>query len=65
MNTTKLMLTDRKSGCLKFRDVFLRDIGVDPFNLFTTAGACMEVFRAAFLKEYNNTHNYKSMGWLR
>ena len=66
-----------KAGCMQFRDAFMKDTGVDPYNYFTIAGACMEVFRTNFLKEntiaripingYRSTRNYsnKAMGWLQ
>ncbi|GAA6228949.1 uncharacterized protein LOC117597613 isoform X1 [Lates japonicus] len=36
-------------GCLKFREQFLGETGVDPFSSITIAGACMKVFRTNYL----------------
>ena len=55
----------------------MTDTGIDPFNFFTIAGACMEVFRTTFLSKntiaripvhgYRAMRNYsnKSMGWIK
>ena len=65
-----------KSGCMKFRDSFLADTGIDPFRSCTIDSACMHVFRTSHLKEktiarvppndYRSMRNYsnKSMGWI-
>ena len=39
-----------KSGCIKFRNVFITDTGIDPIQSCTIAGACMNVLRTSHLK---------------
>ena len=39
-----------KSGCIKFRNAFIRDTGIDPFQSCTIAGACMNVLHTSHLK---------------
>ena len=39
-----------KSGCIKFRNAFITDTGIDPFQSCTIAGACMNVLRTSHLK---------------
>ena len=65
-----------KSGCIKFRNVFITDTGIDPFQRCTIAGACMNVLRTSHLKPnsigrvpvngYRSLRNYsnKSMEWI-
>ena len=65
-----------KSSCMKFRDSFHTETGIDPFRSCTIAGACMHVFRTYHLKEktiarvpptaYISMRNYtnKSIGWI-
>ena len=36
-----------KSGCIKFRNAFIIDTGIDPFQSCTIAGACMNVLRTS------------------
>ena len=37
------------TGCIKFREEFLSETGVDPFSRITIASACMKVFVTNFL----------------
>ena len=65
-----------KSGCIKFRNAFITDTGIDPFQSCTIAGACMNVLRTSHLKPnsigrvpvsgYRSLRNYsnKSMEWI-
>ena len=65
-----------KSGCIKFRNAFITDIGIDQFQSCTIAGACMHVLRTSHLKPnsigrvpvngYSSLRNYsnKSMEWI-
>ena len=65
-----------KSGCIKFRNAFITDTGIDPFQSCTFAGACMNVLRTSHLKPnsigrvpvngYRSLRNYsnKSMEWI-
>ena len=65
-----------KSSCIKFRNVFITDTGIDPFQSCTIAGACMNVLRTSHLKpnsigrvpanRYRSLRNYsnKSMEWI-
>ena len=65
-----------KSGCIKFRNDFITDTGIDPFQSCTIAGACMNVLRTSHLKPssigrvlvngYGSLRNYsnKSMEWI-
>ena len=65
-----------KSGCIKFRNAFITDTGIDPFQSCTIAGACMNVMRTSHLKPksigrvpvsgYRSLRNYsnKSMEWI-
>ena len=39
-----------KSGCFKFRNTFITDTGIYPFQSCTIAGACMNVMRTSHLK---------------
>ena len=39
-----------KSGCIKFRNAFITDIGIDPFQSCTIAGACMNFLRTSHLE---------------
>ena len=39
-----------KSGCIKFRNAFITDTGIDPLQSCTIAGACMNVLRTSHLK---------------
>ena len=65
-----------KSGCIKFRNAFITDTGIDPFQSCTIAGACMNILRTSHLKPnsiarfpvngYRSLRNYsnKSMEWI-
>ena len=65
-----------KSACIKFRNAFITDTGIDPFQSCTIAGACMNVLRTSHLKPnsigrvpdsgYRSLRNYsnKSMEWI-
>ena len=65
-----------KSGCMRFRDAFIADTGIDPLQNCTIAGACMNVLRTSHLKPntigripvngYRSLRNYsnKSMEWI-
>ena len=65
-----------KSGCMKFRNAFIADTGIDPLQSCTIAGACMNVLRTSHLKQdtigripasgYRSLRNYsnKSMAWI-
>ena len=65
-----------KSGCIKFRNAFITDTGIDPFQSCIIAGACMNVLRTSHLKlnsigrvpvkGYCSLINYsnKSMEWI-
>ena len=39
-----------KSGCIKFRNAFITDTGIDPFQSCTITSACMNVLRTSHLK---------------
>ena len=39
-----------KSGCIRFRNAFIKDTGINPFRSCTIAGACMNVLRTSYLK---------------
>ena len=39
-----------KSGCIKFRNAFIKDTGIDPFQSCTMACACMNVLCTSHLK---------------
>ena len=39
-----------KSGCIKFRNAFITDTGIDPFQSCTIVGACMSVLHTSHLK---------------
>ena len=65
-----------KSGCIKFRNAFITDTGIDPSQSCTIAGACMNVPRTSHLKPnsigrvpvngYRSLRNYSnnSMEWI-
>ena len=65
-----------KSGCMKFRDSSLADIGIYSFRSCTIAGSCMHVFHTSHLKEktiarvppngFRSMQKYsnKSMEWI-
>lgn len=39
-----------QTGCVKFREQFLSETGVDPFSAITIASACMKVFLTNYLQ---------------
>lgn len=39
-----------RKAALKFRDLFLKTVGIDPLESITIAGACMKLFRTKYLK---------------
>ena len=39
-----------KSGCIKFRNAFITDTGIDPFQSCTIVGACLNVLPTSHLK---------------
>ena len=65
-----------KSGCIKFRNAFITDTGIDPFQSCTIACACINVLRTSHLKPnsigrvpingYYSLRNYsiKSIEWI-
>ena len=65
-----------KPGCNNFRNAFIIDTGIDPFQSCSIAGACMHVLRSSHLKPnsigrvpvngYRSLRNYsnKSMEWI-
>ena len=65
-----------KPGCIKFRNAFITDTGLDQFQSCTIAGACMNVLRTSHLKPnssgcvpvngYRSLRNFsnKSMKWI-
>ena len=65
-----------KSGCIKFRNAFITDTGIYPFQSCTIAGACLNVLCTSYPKPnsighvpvngYRSLRNYsnKSMEWI-
>ena len=63
-------------GCMAFREAFINDTGIDPFEQPTIASTCMRVFKTKFLQPnelgripvdgYRFSRNYSKslMGWL-
>jgi hypothetical protein len=40
-----------RKGCMLFRELFIKESGVDPFQYTTIASACMAVYRSRYLEE--------------
>jgi hypothetical protein len=63
-----------KHGCEAFRQVFMENEGIDPFNQVTIASTCMKIYRAKYMPHNHiailpevkspETHSKVSLEWL-
>ena len=58
-------VTILRTACLKFRNLFLSEVSIDPFRYTTIAGTCLATYKSKYMPENHIAivpkHNYKGI----